>query len=175
MLLLTTVHSHNQPILEHITQIPLTYGLLESIEMLKEEGIDNAIARHARLAEGTRRCVKAWGLDLLCEEERWNSNSLTVVKTPENLNSTNLVRTAYSKYNLTIGLGLTEVAGKVFRIGHLGNMNETMLLGALSGTEMTLLDCGVKIEAGKGVGEAVKYFQQTSGIIPTREMEGVAA
>lgn len=142
--------------------------------MLKEEGLDNAIARHARLAEGARRCVKGWGLDLLCEEERWNSNSLTVVKTPEHVDSTHLVRTAFAKYNLTIGLGLSEVAGKVFRIGHLGSMNETMLLSALSGTEMALLDCGVKIEPGRGVGEAVKYFQQTSSVIPTREMEGVA-
>lgn len=84
------------------------------------QGIDNCIARHTRLAEGTRRAVKAWGLELLCSDPRWHSNSLTVIKFPQNLpagDSTKLVRTAFAKYNLSIGLGLSEVAGKVFRIG----------------------------------------------------------
>lgn len=154
--------------------IPLMYGLAESLQMLKEEGIDNAIARHSRLAEGTRRAAQAWGLELLCEENRWLSNSLTVLKTPAEVDSTSVVRTAFCKYNLTIGLGLSQVAGKAFRIGHLGNMNETMLLGALSGTEMALLDNNVDIVPGSGVGAAVKYFQETSSIIPSREIDGVA-
>lgn len=79
--------------------------------------MDNCIARHGRLAEGTRRAVKAWGLELLCSDPRWYSNSLTVIKFPEGKDSGKLVRTAFAKYNLSIGLGLSEVAGKVFRIG----------------------------------------------------------
>ena len=80
-----------------------------------------------------------------------------------------MVKNAYAKYNLSLGVGLTKVAGKVFRIGHLGNMDEVMLLGALAGTEMALLDAGIKIQPGSGVAEAVKYFQETSSVIPTRE------
>lgn len=80
-----------------------------------------------------------------------------------------VVKNAYAKYNLSLGVGLTKVAGKVFRIGHLGNMDEVMLLGALAGTEMALIDAGIKIEPGSGVKEAVKYFQETSSVIPTRQ------
>ena len=80
-----------------------------------------------------------------------------------------VVKNAYAKYNLSLGVGLTKVAGKVFRIGHLGNMDEVMLLGALAGTEMALIDAGIKIEPGSGVKEAVKHFQETSAVIPTRQ------
>jgi len=80
-----------------------------------------------------------------------------------------VVKNAYAKYNLSLGVGLTKVAGKVFRIGHLGNMDEVMLLGALAGTEMALIDAVIKIEPGSGVKEAVKYFQETSSVIPTRQ------
>lgn len=79
-----------------------------------------------------------------------------------------VVKNAYAKYNLSLGVGLTKVAGKVFRIGHLGNMDEVMLLGALAGTEMALTDAGIKVQPGSGVGEAIKYFQETSSVIPTR-------
>lgn len=80
-----------------------------------------------------------------------------------------VVKNAYAKYNLSLGVGLTKVAGKVFRIGTLGNMDEVMLLGALAGTEMALLDSGIKIEPGSGVKEAVKHFRETSAVIPTRQ------
>ena len=79
-----------------------------------------------------------------------------------------VVKNAYAKYNLSLGVGLTKVAGKVFRIGHLGNMDEVMLLGALAGTEMALTDAGIKVQPGSGVGEAIKHFQETSSVIPTR-------
>eukprot|EP00958_Prasinococcus_capsulatus_P027525 scaffold5608_cov386-Prasinococcus_capsulatus_cf.AAC.2 len=94
-----------------------------------EEGLDNQLARHARLAEGTRKAVKAWGLELLCKDERWNSNSLTVIKVPDGVDSNIVVNKAYTRYNLSIGIGLSQVNGKVFRIGHLGDMNEVSLLG----------------------------------------------
>jgi alanine-glyoxylate transaminase/serine-glyoxylate transaminase/serine-pyruvate transaminase len=151
--------------------VPLLYGLREALAMLREEGFDNAVARHARFAAGTRAAVKAWGLELLCADPRWNSNSLTVIKAPPGMDTTRLVRTAFAKYNLSIGLGLSSVAGKVFRIGHLGDLNEVSLLGALAGTEMALRDCGyTSFTPGAGVGAALAYFQKTSAIIPTREI-----
>lgn len=149
----------------------LMRGMRVAIDMLMEEGLDNAFARHARLAEGTRRAVKAWehaGLSVLCTNPRWYSNSLTVVKVPEHINSTDIVNTAYNKYNLSIGLGLAKVAGKVFRIGHLGDMNEVSMLGAISGTEMAMRDVGIDVEMGSGVGAASAYWQETSTVIPSR-------
>jgi alanine-glyoxylate transaminase/serine-glyoxylate transaminase/serine-pyruvate transaminase len=156
---------------QYTPSVPLLYGLREALTMLREEGMDNAVARHARFAAGTRAAVKAWGLELLCADPRWNSNSLTVIKAPPGMDTTRLVRTAFAKYNLSIGLGLSSVAGKVFRIGHLGDLNEVSLLGALAGTEMALRDCGYTgFAPGAGVGAALEYFQKTSAIIPTREI-----
>jgi len=150
--------------------LSLLHGLRESVRLLKAEGMDNVNARHARLAAGTRKAVEAWGLELLCENPRWYSDSLTVVKVPEGIDSGRIVKYAYSKYNLSLGVGLSEVKGKVFRIGHLGNMDDVMLLGALAGTEMALIDAGVKIAPGSGVGAALAFFQQTKPMIPTREV-----
>jgi len=151
--------------------LPLLYGMQESLALLNSEGIDNVIARHERLATATRKAVDAWGLQLLCKNPRWRSNSLTVVETPSGMNSHDIVTYAYSKYNLSLGVGLSEVAGKVFRIGHLGNMDEVMLLSALGGTEMALLDAGVKITPGSGVGAAVTHLQATSKSIRGRELK----
>jgi alanine-glyoxylate transaminase / serine-glyoxylate transaminase / serine-pyruvate transaminase len=143
--------------------LPLLYGLREALTMLREEGIENAWARHHRLGEGTRLAVEAWGLKTLCKNPRWKSDSLTVVETPAGVDSNLVVKNAYAKYNLSLGLGLSEVNGKVFRIGHLGNMDEIMCLSSLAGTEMALID------AGQGVGAAVEYFQKTSKVIKSRE------
>jgi len=148
--------------------IPLLYGLKESLDLLKAEGFDNVVKRHHRLAEGTRKAVKAWGLELLCREPRWRSDSLTVIESPAGLDSARIVAEAYKRYNLSIGVGLSKVAGKVFRIGHLGNCDEVMQASALAGTEMALLSCGVKIEPGRGVGAALEYWAETSKVIPTR-------
>lgn len=150
--------------------LPLLYGLKEALTMLQEEGLENTWARHHRLAEGTRKAVAAWGLQTLCKNPRWQSDSLTVVEMPPGINSNPLVNNAFAKYNLSLGLGLSEVNGKVFRIGHLGNMDELMNLSALAGTEMALLDAGVKITPGSGVGKAVEYYQSTSKCIKTRAL-----
>lgn len=149
--------------------LPLLYGLQASLTMLQEEGMDKVWARHHRLATGVRTAVGAWGLNLLCTTPRWHSDALTVIETPQGVNSNLIVKNAYAKYNLSLGLGLSEVDGKVFRIGHLGNMDEIMCLSSLAGTEMALLDAGVAITPGSGVGAAVKYFQETSSPIRTRE------
>ena len=150
--------------------LPLLHGLRESIRLLRAEGMENVNARHSRLAAGTRAAVAAWGLKLLCKDPRWYSDSLTVVEVPEGIDSGKVVRYAYAKYNMSLGVGLASVKGKVFRIGHLGNMDEVMLLGALAGTEMALIDAGVSIVPGSGVGAALEYFQQTKPMIPTREL-----
>jgi alanine-glyoxylate transaminase / serine-glyoxylate transaminase / serine-pyruvate transaminase len=92
-----------------------------------------------------------------------------VVETPAGLDSNLVVKNAYARYNLSIGMGLTQVGGKVFRIGHLGNMDEVMLAGALAGVEMAMIDCGIKIIPGSGVGKAIEYWQKTSKVIRTRE------
>lgn len=151
--------------------IPLLFGLRESLNLLTDEGIAEVVARHQRLAEGTRRAVAGWGLELLCKEDRWKSDSLTVVEVPSSVNADDVVVNAYSRYNLSLGVGLAKVAGKVFRIGHLGNSDEVMMLSAISGAEMALMDAGYTgFTPGAGVGEAIKYWQSTAKSIRGREL-----
>eukprot|EP00887_Chlorella_sp_A99_P004003 scaffold11.g4003.t1 len=155
--MLRTNPSGNVP---YTPSLPLLYGLRASMSLLKSEGMENVWARHHRLAEGARAAVAGWSLKLLCRDPRWQSDSLTVVE---------VVDVAYAKYNLSLGIGLDRLKGKVFRIGHLGNMDEVMLAGALAGTEMALIDAGVPVAPGSGVANAVDYWQRTSRVIPTRE------
>lgn len=164
--MLRTNPSGNVP---YTPTLALLYGLRQSIKMLREEGIENVYARHHRLAEGTRKAVEGWGLQTLCKNPRWKSDSLTVIETPEGIDSQKIVDIAYSKYNLSLGIGLDRVKGKVFRIGHLGNMDELMLSSALCGVEMTMKDAGIPVELGSGVSKALEYWRSTSKPIPTRE------
>lgn len=152
--------------------LSLLYGLRESLALLRAEGGMPAVAaRHHRLAEGTRRAVEGWGLKLLCKDPRWRSDSLTVIRVPEGVDSNKIVKAAYSKYNLSLGIGLSRVNGKVFRIGHLGNNDELMMCSAIAGAEMAMIDAGVPgIKPGSGIGAAVDYFQKTAKTIPTREV-----
>ncbi|MCH9697729.1 MAG: aminotransferase class V-fold PLP-dependent enzyme [Gammaproteobacteria bacterium] len=140
---------------------PMLYGLRESIRLLLEEGLDNVFARHQRLAEGVRQAVAAWGLTLCAKEPKWYSNSVSAVMVPEGVSAQDIIMTAFNKYNLSLGGGLSEVAGKLFRIGHLGDLNELSLVSALAGVEMALRDNGVNIEAGSGVGAACEYWRKT--------------
>lgn len=148
---------------------PLLYGTAESIRMLKEEGYENVVARHHRLAEGVRKAVAGWGLTTLCKDPRWKSDSLTVIEVPAGIDSNKIVKNAYAKYDLSLGIGLAQVNGKVFRIGHLGNMNDLMLAGALCGVEAAMIDSGMKITPGSGVSKAIEYWQKTAKVIKTRE------
>jgi len=147
----------------------MLYGLRQSLKLLRDEGFDNVVARHHRLAEGTRKAVEGWGLNLLCRNPRWQSDSLTVVEVPEGVDSQRIVDIAYAKYNLSLGIGLDRVKGKVFRIGHLGNMDELMLSSALCGVEMAMKDAGVPVTMGSGVAKALEYWRQNAKPIPTRE------
>jgi alanine-glyoxylate transaminase / serine-glyoxylate transaminase / serine-pyruvate transaminase len=140
----------------------LLRGLRASLDMLLAEGLDNVFARHRRLAEGARLGVAAWGLKLCAREPRWHSDTVTAVCVPPGFNSDDVVKTAYYRYRMSLGVGLSRVAGKVFRIGHIGNINEIMILQALAGCEMALRDVGVPVAAGSGVAAAQEHFRRTA-------------
>jgi len=144
----------------------LFFGLEEALNMLFEEGLDNVYARHDRLAEATRRAVRAWDLEILCLDPKEYSSSLTTVLLPEGNNADALRKLILEKFNLALGSGLGKVQGKVFRIGHLGDLNELMLAGALCGIEMGLGLSGVPYKKG-GVNAALDYLAATSGDTPT--------
>jgi alanine-glyoxylate transaminase/serine-glyoxylate transaminase/serine-pyruvate transaminase len=147
----------------------LLYGLRESIAMLTEEGLDKVFARHARLAEATRRAVRAWGLELLCVDEREYSNSLTAVLMPAGHDADAFRKATLEAYDMSLGNGLGKVAGKVFRIGHLGDFNELMLAGTLAGVEMGLAAAGVPHDKG-GVQVALDFLSDQGSRIQ-RETE----
>ncbi|MGR3803063.1 aminotransferase class V-fold PLP-dependent enzyme [Marinibacterium profundimaris] len=139
----------------------LLRGLRASLDMIFEEGLENVWARHHRLAEGCRRAVDAWGLTLCAKEPKWNSDTVSAIVVPEGYNANDVIQTAYKKYDLSLGAGLSKVAGKVYRIGHLGYMNEIMVLQSLAGAELAMRDAGIPFESGSGVGAAVEYYAST--------------
>jgi alanine-glyoxylate transaminase / serine-glyoxylate transaminase / serine-pyruvate transaminase len=116
----------------------LLYGLREALQMLREEGLDNVFARHDRHAEATRRAVRAWGLEVLCLNPEEYSSSVTAVLLPSGHNADDLRKVILDRFNMSLGNGLGKLQGKVFRIGHLGDFNDLMLAGTLSGVEMGL-------------------------------------
>ena len=128
--------------------VPLLYGLKESLSILFEEGLDQVYKRHHHLAEGVRAAVSAWGLKCCAKEPKWNSDTVTAIVVPEGFDAAKVIEIAYKRYNLALGAGLSEVAGKVFRIGHLGDLNELMLLGAIGGAEMAMCDVGIPVTSG---------------------------
>jgi alanine-glyoxylate transaminase/serine-glyoxylate transaminase/serine-pyruvate transaminase len=139
--------------------LPLLYGLRESIDMLTEEGLDNVYARHHRLAEGVRAAVKAWGLELCARAPKWNSDTVSAIMVPPGFNGADVIDIAFRRYDLALGAGLARMAGKLFRIGHLGDLNELMLLGALAGSEMAMRDVGIKVTPGSGVAAAAEFYR----------------
>lgn len=150
--------------------LPLLYGLRESLNMIKEEGLENIFARHTYLAAGVRAAVlEGWGLQLCAKEPKWYSDTVSAIVVPEGINGAHVIDVAFRRYNLSLGAGLSKVAGKVFRIGHLGDLNELMVLGALAGAEMAMLDVGIKIEPGSGVAAAQKYFR-SHDMVPKRKV-----
>jgi alanine-glyoxylate transaminase / serine-glyoxylate transaminase / serine-pyruvate transaminase len=141
--------------------LPILYGLRKALDLLLEEGMENVYARHFRLAEGTRRAVAAWGLTL-CAQPGFESNTVTAVMVPEDKDARTVISTAFNRYNISLGGGLSELLGKAFRIGHVGDMNDVSMLGAIAGTEMALLDAGIDIKAGSGVAAAIEYYRSTA-------------
>ncbi len=126
----------------------LIYGLREALLMLQEEGLINVFHRHQRHGEATRAAVRAWGLEIVCEDPREYSNSLTAVLMPEGHNADRLREVILEQFDMSLGTGLSKLAGKAFRIGHLGSFNDLMLAGTLSGVEMGLQLAGVPHKAG---------------------------
>src|SRR5215470_9502860 len=131
-----------------------------AIDMLHEEGLDNVFARHHRLAEGTRRAVKAWGLEIICRDAKYYSPTITGVLMPEGHDGDAFRAVALENFNIAYGSSFGPFAGKMFRIGHLGDVNETMMIGALGATEMALSVAKVPHKKG-GVQAAMDYFIST--------------
>lgn len=138
------------------------FGLREAIAMIDEEGFDNLFARHDRLAEAARRAVRAWGFDILCADPRSHANALTAIVVPEGVNADAVRGVILERFDVSLGAGLGKVAGKVFRVGHLGWINDLMLVGALAGVEMGLAAAGVKRKSG-GVQAAMDYLAGNAG------------
>ncbi len=146
--------------------VPMLYGLRESLAMLAEEGLENVFHRHRYLAGGVRAAViEGWKLKLCASAPHWFSDTVSAIMVPDGINGAEVIARAFKRYNLSLGAGLSKVAGKLFRIGHLGDLNELMLLGAIAGSEMAMLDVGLKLEPGSGVAAAQNYWRNHSPVI----------
>jgi alanine-glyoxylate transaminase / serine-glyoxylate transaminase / serine-pyruvate transaminase len=135
----------------------LLYGLDVAIDMLNEEGLDNVFTRHERLAEATRRAVRAWGLDIWCRDPKYYSAAVTTVAMPEGHNADAFRKLVLDTFDMSLGTGLNKLAGKAFRIGHIGDTNELTIMGALSGVEMSLEIAGIPHTKG-GAAAAMSYL-----------------
>jgi alanine-glyoxylate transaminase/serine-glyoxylate transaminase/serine-pyruvate transaminase len=135
----------------------LFYGLSEAVKILQEEGLPNVFRRHDRHAEATRAAARAWGLDIVCEDPREYSSSITALFVPEGHDADKLRRLILERFNMSLGVGLSRLAGRVFRIGHLGSFNDLMLMGTLSGVEMGLREAGIPHREG-GVMAAIELL-----------------
>ena len=138
----------------------LLYGLHEALAMLREEGLPAVFARHQRHAEATRRAVRGWGLEVLCRNPDEYSGALTAVLMPDGHDADAFRREVLARFDMSLGTGLGKLAGRVFRIGHLGYFNDLMLCGTLCGVEMGLAQCAVP-HAGNGVAAALAYLRES--------------
>jgi len=139
--------------------VGLMNGLSDACEMLLSEGLENVFARHHRIAEGVRAAVSAWGLDLCAVSPDLYSNTVSAIKTPAGFDATDIVTHAAKTYGVAFGVGLGEVAGKVFRVGHLGSLTDVMTLSGIATAEMCMADLGLDIKLGSGVAAAQNYYR----------------
>jgi len=137
----------------------LVFGLDEALNMLMEEGLENVFKRHARHAEATRAAVRGWGLEILAKNPEEHSNTITAILLPEGHDSDNLRKVILDEYNMSLGMGLNKIKGKVFRIGHLGDFNDLMLAGTLAGVELGLRKSKIPYKAG-GLMAAIDYLSK---------------
>lgn len=137
------------------------FGLREALDMIAEQGMPAIASRHARLGEGVRRAVAAWGLRFCARDPERRSNTVTAIVVPEGKDARHVIDAAYRRWDLALGSGLGRLNGKVFRIGHLGDLNEGMLLGALALTELALHDAGVAVPYGAGVAAAQRWYRES--------------
>jgi alanine-glyoxylate transaminase/serine-glyoxylate transaminase/serine-pyruvate transaminase len=139
--------------------VGLMNGLNQACDMLLKEGLENVFARHTRIAEGVRAAVGAWGLELCAANPAVYSDTVSAIRTPDGFNATDIVTHAAEKYGVAFGVGLGEVAGKVFRIGHLGSLTDVMALSGIATAEMCMVDLGLNIQLGSGVAAAQEYYR----------------
>lgn len=140
--------------------LSLLFGLDEALTMLLDEGMDAVACRHRRMAVGVRAAVKVWGLGECAKRPAIASNTLTAVVMPDGQDAARVIDMAFRRYDVSLGAGLGELAGRVFRIGHLGDMNALTLAGAMGGVEMALADAGMPIRLGAGIGAALSTWRQ---------------
>jgi len=148
----------NDGVFPYTPPIPLLHGLRASVGLLLNEGMDNVIARHARMATGVRAAVQAWGLEMVAEHPSLYSDTVTAIRTPMHIDAREVISIAHDELGASFGGGLGRLAGRVLRIGHLGWVNEGSLAGALSMAEMALWRAGVDIELGAGLAAAQRYW-----------------
>ena len=139
--------------------VGLLNGLNQACTMLLDEGLDNVFARHRRIADGVRAAVSAWGLELCAASPDVYSDSVSAILTPEGFNGTDIVTHAAETYGVAFGVGLGEVAGKLFRIGHLGSLTDVMALSGIATAEMCMADLGLDITLGSGVAAAQDVYR----------------
>jgi len=142
--------------------LQLIHGMSESLTMLFEEGLDTVYARHTRLAEGVRRAVHGWGLDLVARSPDLYSDTVSAIFVPEGFDSNALVDHAFSRYGMSFGVGLGELSGRAFRIGHLGSLTDAMMLSGLATIEMAMADLNYPVKLGSGVIAAQEYYRATT-------------
>ncbi|HLV25200.1 MAG TPA: aminotransferase class V-fold PLP-dependent enzyme [Gemmatimonadales bacterium] len=142
--------------------LSILFGLREALDIFAEEGLENVFARHARLGAGARAAVAAWDLQLCARDPQAYSDSLSTVMLPAEYDARKVIDIAFRRWNLSLGGGLARLAGRAFRIGHMGDVNELMLLGALGGVELAMMDAGVPITAGSGVSAAQLVFSEST-------------
>ncbi|MEM6385399.1 MAG: L-aspartate--glyoxylate aminotransferase BhcA [Pseudomonadota bacterium] len=145
--------------------VGLLNGLNQACSMLLSEGLENVFARHTRLATGVRAAVKAWGLELCAASPEVYSDTVSAIRTPEGFDATEIVTHAASAYGVAFGVGLGDVAGKVFRIGHLGSLTDVMVLSGLATAEMCMVDLGLDIELGSGVAAAQEFYRTKPSVM----------
>lgn len=142
--------------------VGLLNGLKVATDMLLEEGLENVFARHHRIAEGVRQAVAAWGLKLCAARPDLYSDSVSAIRTPEGFDANKIVSHALNTYGVAFGTGLGDVAGKVFRIGHLGSLTDVMALSGIATAEMVMADLGLPVKLGSGVAAAQEHYRQTA-------------
>ncbi|AHM02592.1 Serine--glyoxylate aminotransferase [Roseibacterium elongatum DSM 19469] len=145
--------------------VGLLNGLKQSCDMLLDEGLTHVFARHARIADGIRAAVSAWGMELCATSPDLHSNSVSAIRTPEGFDATRIVTHAADTYGVAFGVGLGDVAGKVFRIGHLGMLTDVMALSGIATAEMCMADLGLPVTLGSGVAAAQEVYRNTASAI----------
>ncbi|MCX7889469.1 MAG: aminotransferase class V-fold PLP-dependent enzyme [Rhodobacteraceae bacterium] len=146
--------------------VNLIHALTRSVALLEAEGLDNVFARHRRIAQGVRAAVQAWGLALCARAPGSESDTVSAILTPPGFDATRIVTHAAARYGVAFGVGLGQVAGKVFRIGHLGSMTDVMALAGIAAAEMVMADLGLPVTPGSGVAAAQAHYRATAAAAP---------